>query len=60
LMGPVAWIMGLLPQFIVRVLPESPVSLHCVASSVVEFALSHPAPGLTVVENKQLLLKQGL
>jgi nucleoside-diphosphate-sugar epimerase len=60
LMGPVAWIMGLLPQFIVRVLPESPVSLHRVASSVVEFALSHPAPGLTVVENQQLLVKQGL
>jgi nucleoside-diphosphate-sugar epimerase len=60
LMGPVAWIMGLLPQSIVRVLPESPVSLHRVACSVVEFALSHPAPGLTVVENQQLLLKQGL
>jgi nucleoside-diphosphate-sugar epimerase len=58
LMGPVAWIMGLLPHSILRMLPESPVSLHRVASSVVEFALAPPAPGLTVVENQQLLVKR--
>jgi nucleoside-diphosphate-sugar epimerase len=55
LMGSVAWLMGLLPQAIVRILPESPVSLHRVASSAVQFALAPAAPGLTVVENQQLL-----
>jgi nucleoside-diphosphate-sugar epimerase len=57
LMGPVAWIMGFLPQSILRILPESPVSLNRVARSVVESALSPPAPGLNMVENQQLLLQ---
>jgi uncharacterized protein YbjT (DUF2867 family) len=55
LMGPVAWLMKRLPAPLIRLLPESPVSLENVAQAIVTAALGVKRPGLTVLENQQLL-----
>jgi nucleoside-diphosphate-sugar epimerase len=55
LMGPVAWLMKRLPATLIRLLPESPVSLEIVAQAIVTAALHVKRPGLNVIENQQLL-----
>jgi hypothetical protein len=55
LMSPVAWLMRRLPVVVSRLLPESPVPLQQVASSVVDAAMAADSRGLLVVENQDLL-----
>jgi len=55
LMSPVAWLMRRLPVVVSRFLPESPVPLQQVASSVVDAAMAAERRGLMVVENQDLL-----
>ena len=54
-MAPVAWLMKYLPAWLIRLLPESPVSLENVAQAIVTAALEVKRPGLTMLENQQLL-----
>lgn len=58
LMAPIAWMMRAFPKKLLAVLPESPVCLSKVASTVVDIALS-PAcePGFALIENEQLLAR---
>ena len=55
LMSPVAWLMRRLPVVVSRLLPESPVPLQQVASSVVDAAMAADSRGLLVVKNQDLL-----
>jgi len=54
-MSPVAWLMRRLPVVVSKFLPESPVTLHQVALSVVDAAMAADSQGLTVIENQDLL-----
>ena len=54
-MSPVAWLMRRLPVVVSRFLPESPVPLQQVASSVVDAAMAADSRGLLVVKNQDLL-----
>ena len=58
LMAPIAGLMRMLPKKLVAVLPESPVPLYKVASTVVDAALSPSCePSFTLIENQQLLAR---
>jgi hypothetical protein len=54
-MSPVAWVMRCLPVVVSQFLPESPVRVQQVATSVVDAAMSAERCGLMVVENQDLL-----
>jgi nucleoside-diphosphate-sugar epimerase len=54
-MSPVAWVMRCLPVVVSQFLPESPVRVQQVASSVVDAAMAVDSRGLLVVENQDLL-----
>jgi hypothetical protein len=54
-MSPVAWVMRCLPMVVSQFLPESPVCVQQVATSVVDAAMAAERRGLMVVENQDLL-----
>ena len=54
-MSPVAWVMRCLPMAVSQFLPESPVRVQQVATSVVDAAMAAERRGLMVVENQDLL-----